>query len=163
MKINIILLMFSLFLICCAHNVRANEEIDLPKPFIVKINKPITVEEARQKIKIPLPNEAAQILFAEYSQFIAHETYLKFEAPLEICQSHAVTLLNEFNTENQPIKLEPITTRLEDISISKELGKLRWFDIQNIKNGFIGVIKGQHGPVVYIDSDRNIFYYLYTD
>ena len=128
MKINMILPIISLILTCCAYDLSAAETSHFPQPVIFKFDKPITAAEARQKLRFPLPEEAAKILFAEYSQFIAQETYLRFEAPLDICKTHTMTLLNEFKYEDQVIILKPITEALEKIRPPKELGNIRWFE-----------------------------------
>ena len=40
---------------------------------------------------------------------------------------------------------------------------LPWFDPQSIKTGFVGGERGSHQPSIWIDAEKGIFYYHYSD
>src|SRR4029079_16400627 len=61
-----------------------------------------TAAEASKHIRMPFPPEATNIRFAEWAQFIAHEEYLRFEAPVPVCLRAAAALV-----QGEP--LSPIT------------------------------------------------------
>lgn len=69
-----------------------------PEDFAHALSEPISLEVARQELDIPLPGNATNILYAQYAQWIAYEFMLKFEAPLDVCKSHALLLIERHNT-----------------------------------------------------------------
>lgn len=137
-----------------------------PEDFAHALSEPISLEVARQELGIPLPENATNILYAQYAQWIAYEFMLKFEAPLDVCKSHALLLIERHNT-NAPDRLVPAGLRkLKEtpaaIPPSPPLN-VTWFDVHKIKKGFVGGAFGSHQPTIWIDADRGILYYRYTD
>jgi hypothetical protein len=130
------------------------------------VSTPLSLGAARQEIDFPLPQGATNILFAEYSQWIAYDFMLKFDAPLGVCKSHALLLLQQHNTNMPerlvPIELRPIDAPPEPVPAEPPLN-VTWFDIHNITNGFVGGAFGSHQPMIWVDADRGILYYRYTD
>lgn len=140
------------------HNIASKASVSV-------LTEPISLEEARKKLDIPLPDRASNILYAGYAEWVAYDFILKFEAPVDICKSHALLLLEEHNKQTSQEKLPlEFRTITETPTISGKLPfDIDWFDIHNIKNGLLAGDSGSHQPMIWIDTDRNIFYYRYTD
>lgn len=134
--------------------------------FIPRVNrttKALSLEDAREKCPIALPDGAANIRFFERGQWIAYTSLVKFEAPVEICKQHARNLLESHNMENSD--RNPISTQLQKLSSrpTKKTFYTEWFDVHNIEKGLCGGKIGSHCPQIWIDEERGIFYYCYTD
>ena len=130
------------------------------------LSEPVSLDVARKDLSIPLPDGATGILYAQYAHWIAHEFMLKFEAPLEVCKSHALVLLERHNTDmpqNQvAVELRNLTEPPNPVPSGPPLN-VTWFDIHNIKNGFVGGEVGPSQPRIWIDADRGILYYSSAD
>jgi hypothetical protein len=57
-------------------------------------------EVAKWLLPIPLPAEASDIQYAEYSEGIAYEAYATFHAPSQTCLDYAKAILQEDNQRN---------------------------------------------------------------
>jgi hypothetical protein len=55
--------------------------------FVTKTDSPLTLEQARKDLRFPLPDEASDIYYARYAQWISYDFIVKFKAPVEICKS----------------------------------------------------------------------------
>lgn len=135
--------------------------------FVTKVDAPIPLEQAREELKFPLPDEATDIYYAHYHQMISYMFVVKFSAPLEVCKSHAIEIIQSFN-ENNPDR----QINLEFLAITEpqvgdgDLGPLlnvTWFDTHDIKNGLMIGAMGAMQPMIWIDADRNILYYSMID
>ena len=124
------------------------------------------LETARKQVDIPLPDSATEIFYGYYSEWMAYDFILRFKAPLETCKAHASILLkhhNKTSPENLVSeKLQEMTEIPEQISFTG-FSNVTWFDIHNIKDGFIAGEFGSHQPRIWIDKTKNILYYRYTD
>jgi len=138
---------------------------------VVSTSTPLSLAQARQKnCPIDLPNGADNVCFAAYSEWLAFEVYVKFDAPLDICKCHAIQLLKKHNEKVPdravPLELRILKAPLYPIKPGPPLN-IRWFDLDAIKHGFFaggeGPNSGAHQPFIWIDSDGNTFYYLCTD
>lgn len=137
-----------------------------PEDFVSALSEPVSLEVARQQLGIPFPDGATNILYGQYAQSIAYEFMLKFEAPLDVCKSHAIVLIERHNT-NMPDQLVPgelreLTEAPAPIPPKPPLN-VTWFDVHKINKGFVAGEIGSHKPRIWIDSERNLFYYIYTD
>ena len=139
-----------------------------PGNFVTKVDSPISLEQAREEVPLPLPDEASDIYYSHFRYFMAYDFKVKFNAPLEVCKSHAMDIIQKYN-ENKNDWDRPVA--LEFIVISEPLSQsqdsedtypplnITWFDTYNIENGLeIG-----DNPTIWIDTDRNIFYYSASD
>lgn len=137
-----------------------------PEGFVHSLTEPVVLEVARQELDIPLPDGATNILYAQYAQWIAYDVMLKFEAPVEVCKSHARVLLQRHNTNMPerlvPVDLRPIDAPPDPVPPEPPLN-VAWFDIHTITNGFVGGAFGSHQPMIWVDAGRGILYYRYTD
>ncbi len=137
-----------------------------PEDYAVALSKPVSLEVARQELDMPLPDGATNILYGQYAQWIAFEFMLKFEAPLDVCKSYAVALLERHNTNRPEAR---VSTDLRELTVVPDPVppapplNISWFDIHNIKKGFGAGAPGSHQPMIWIDAERNLFYYRYTD
>ena len=134
--------------------------------FVTKVDSPLSLEQARQDLKFPLPDEASDIYYAHYHQMISYMFMVKFSAPIEICKSHAIDTIQRFNGNNpdRQINLEfsAITEPLSSAE-SNPILNVTWFDAHNIKNGLMIGVMGAMQPMIWIDTDRNLFYYEIMD
>ena len=120
-----------------------------------------------------LPSTASNILSARASVGMGGRASLyRFDAPADDCLAHAQLLINRSNGNSD--SNHQVSTELIAITASPEplaanmrraygLEKVDWFDVENVRNGFTG-----HGPPsglssFWIDTDRNRFYYYWTD
>jgi len=122
--------------------------------------------EANARCRFPLPAGAANISFAEWKMGMGYEFYFRFEAPVQACLSHVPTAL-AFGDAGGAVAskpaptLVPITTPPSPLRSSKF--DLSWFDVECIRNGMTTGGCGSHAPVVWVDTDRGVFYYMVTD
>jgi len=115
-----------------------------------------TAAEARKHITIPLPDEATNIRFAGYREWIAAEDYLRFEAPVAVCLNHAAVILPKANLQAQQATIPTVNAN----SSSAHFKDLSWFDLGNASN----VVSASEGTMsIFIDQDRGVFYYRFTD
>jgi hypothetical protein len=136
--------------------------------FVTKADSPLTLEQARNNLRFPLPDEASDIYYAHYSQWIAYDFIVKFKAPVETCKSHAMLLVEQYNKNEGnvdrriPLKFIDITEPPLMEQIDQTLN-VDWFDVHNIKNGLMISGNNPSQPSIWIDVDRNLFYYRLTD
>ena len=118
-----------------------------------------TVAEARKHLSIPLPDEAKNIQFAGYREWIAAEDLMRFMAPVEVCLKHAAVI-------SPGKQLTPLSAQELAISTRQTFGRnfkdSSWFDLSKATN-VVHVGGGSHKAEIWIDQDRGVFYYLYTD
>ncbi len=136
------------------------------KATILIVKDPVSLDEARSQVSFPLPDEAVNIMFAEYQEWMAYEFLLKFEAPVDACKAHARLLLKQDNRDNPDspvsVELRPLTASPQAVPPSPPLNAT-WFDVENIEQGLTGGEGGSHRPTIWIDTERGLVYYLLTD
>lgn len=118
-----------------------------------------TAADASEACGIPLPPEARNIRVAGWSQWIAHEDYLRFEAPVAVCLRHAAVLVP--GTALAPVSAEQLAleARRRDRGILRDLS---WFDLGAARN-VVGAGGGSQCPRVWVDQVRGVLYYRLTD
>jgi len=133
---------------------------DLTFSETIRQDIPMTVERARQVgCPIPLPEEATRVRFAAYHHWGRNETYLRFNADAAVCKEWVKTVLNANESNGTPDQaLWQNITSPPEIKSWGELGPLSWFNISRIMVGSFST-GGPHGPEIWIDADRGIFYY----
>ena len=139
--------------------------------------KPLNFEEedAIGKCPIPLPPEATDIQYVDfYAGFGGFRRYVRFVAPLAVCQEHTAKLIAKHNTEqtqaSQRVEGDPkLLERLYGESLAasarrvESVAQAQWFDTDKIQNGIVWGDNRSHTPVVVIDRDRNVLYYQISD
>ncbi len=119
----------------------------------------VTSLEARKYLTILLPDEARNIQFAGYREWIAAEDLIRFEAPTDVCLKHAAMISTD-------MQLVPIITQDLALSTTQPFGSnfkdSSWFDLAKATNVVHGG-GGSHKAEIWIDQDRVVFYYHYTD
>lgn len=128
--------------------------------------EPMSLEEAREELTVPLPDGAAEIQYACHAYGMVYDFMLKFRAPVEVCKAHALLLLAQHNARVPeravPAGLRPLT-RSPDPETPLPPITVTWWDIHNIKSGFTGGARGNHQPMIWIDADRGLFYLHFWD
>lgn len=124
---------------------------------------------------IALPSEARNIQFVDfYAGFGGFSQHVRFEAPVETCREHAKRVLNAYNskvTANfQRVRTSPaplIPEHVQSVARSARSGQVvsraAWFDIDEIQTGEAWGDDSGRGPVVFVDTERGIFYFRCTD
>lgn len=124
---------------------------------------------------ISLPPEAKQVQFVDYYAGYGHFIqYVRFEAPLDVCRSHAKRIIKEHNanirpaslqvlTDSQSFDLERARTFSSQAVSGEPASQAPWFDTGSILNGEAWGERGSHKPYMLIDVDRGFFYYLCSD
>jgi len=126
---------------------------------------------------IQVPRSASWIRCSEFGYWLAYDLQVKFSAPYEDSLKTAESILAKHRAEaklHQPdyVRIEIkngryLTPSGEDVVSFEEhargQGSKWWFRPDRVKNGiFIGE-RGSYVPQIWIDRDRNIFYYRETD
>ncbi len=116
-----------------------------------------TAAEARKHIQVPLPDAASNIRYASYHEWVAAEVYLRFEAPVDVCLNQAAELLPK---KSLSISANARANNLIPFPKSPQFKDLSWYDLGEVKN----VVSATEGHIsIFIDQDRGVFYYHYTD
>jgi hypothetical protein len=144
-------------------------------PTIYQSDQPETVEQARQRLArvLPLPDSAKKVQYALYYEWIAVTELVRFEAPVEDCCAIAKQIVDQHNAKQprgswQMPGLRPIVPDGQDrdrptrVSDMPELSA-PWFAPDTIRKGLVAGANGSHTPAMWIDSERGVFYYQYTD
>jgi len=139
-------------------------------PEIVREEKPLAVEQARAKnCPILLPDDAKNVQFASFSEFIAYDIMVRFEAPPNEGRDWAQHLVDldakEHKQPSTKIRLDPFNPKAMQVSDPQamDLGPVPWFDTTHITNGVTAIVPIGNYCQIYIDDQRGIFYYLQTD
>lgn len=137
------------------------------KPTIEQTTKPLALEEARSKCPISLPDEAKNIQYAYYSDVTVHQSFVRFEIPYEIGVAHVEAVFREHARRMKwPFEspAEGAITKPPQLSLTPapEL-RIGWFDIESIRHGKTYGELNSWQPQVWIDTDRNLFFFCLTD
>lgn len=138
--------------------------VGLMKPFggasLKQSQGPISLAEARGLWAFDFPDSAHDIQFYAFSEWIAHETLVRFEAPVEDCIATARRVLKAHHEGDELAEIEPGT----DAHVyANGRHKAPWFDPESIRSGRKPAGPGYHRPMVWVDTERGVFYYLNTD
>ncbi|MGC4001778.1 MAG: hypothetical protein QM811_00915 [Pirellulales bacterium] len=118
-----------------------------------------TAADARKTLTMPLPDEATNIRFAGYHEWIAMDEILRFDAPIDVCINHAIEL---YPNERFEVVSDEDLRRVLPPSAS-ELPDSGWFDLANATDVVtIGSHAAPHGRV-WVDRARGVFYSQRTD
>lgn len=144
------------------------------KPQIIQSVQPETVEQARQKVPVSmmrLPDFATSVQYAFYAEWIAVLDLVRFEAPVQDCRAVAEEIVARHNTENpdhripglRPIDATGRNPQQPTFPIGTEPLSAPWFNPETIRTGLVAGQIGRHTPVVWIDTERCVLYYYYSD
>ena len=138
-----------------------------PKPQIRQTIKPLSLEEARAKCPITLPPEARNIQYPLRADVTTIESYVRFEIPYEKAVAYAPEVFKEhakiMQTDVEIPEPREIATRPRLNFESDSDLHVTWFDIQNIQHGVVFGVVASWRPQIWIDKDRNLFFYFLTD
>jgi len=118
-----------------------------------------TALEASQACRIPLPPEATNIRVAGWSAGVAHEEYLRFEAPVAVCLKHAAILVPGAMLAPVPTDRFAADQRPPQSGIFRDLS---WFDLAVAQN-VVGAGGGSQCPQVWVDQNRGVLYFRIAD
>jgi hypothetical protein len=118
-----------------------------------------TAADIPNGVGVPLPPEARNIRVAGWSQWIAHESYLRFEAPVPVCLQHAAKVLPDETLLPVPANVLA-NIRPVQPGIFKDFS---WFDLTTAQNVVGAGGGGSQQPQIWVDQKRGVFYYRLMD
>jgi len=135
-------------------------------PHETKTSQPVTLDHAGG-CPIPLPPTAHSIQFYERSQFNFFSEFVRFEAPVDDCIEHVQSVRAAWGKEVDYLRdrFGPLRSLAEPPparTIAQERG-VTWFDPQNIREGLAAGGGGSGIPMIWVDTERGVFYYELSD
>jgi len=136
------------------------------KAEVVQVSSPLSRSEA-DKCPIPLPEGATNIYFAYYSDPPVYQCFVRFEAPYDQALAHVeVVFRNHARAMNWPFRMPNSSAITEtprlDFQPLKDL-HVGWFDIGGIRKGITFGELNSWQPQIWIDTERNAFFFCVTD
>lgn len=132
-------------------------------PQVLKTRSPVSLAAARKDCPIPLPDTAKNIQYAAWSQWIAHETYVRFDAPASDCLTQATAVLQPYAQQfGSSVVSREVSGPPESFHASDKLD-VQWFDIGKFTKGVVFQLSDHHGPAVWVDTNRQCFYFIDED
>ena len=133
-------------------------------PTIIQGAQPISINEVRKVFPPGVPDSAKNIHYAVYAEYVAFLECVRFDAPVDDCIAHAQQVLAQFNAQHPNAQIQGLRPIKETVMIDEQSPlSLPWFDPQSIKTGLVGGERGSHQPSIWIDAEKGIFYYHYSD
>lgn len=140
------------------------------KPTILQSEHPESVEQARRRLGMQLPDSAQNVQYASYREWQAVLELVRFEATVHDCRATAEAIIAEYNAQHRDqIKgLRPLDPTGRDPTqpcppSSTAPLSAPWFDPRTIRDGLVAGEEGSHKPRIWIDTERGELYYMYTD
>jgi hypothetical protein len=125
---------------------------------------PLSVAEARQSCPILLPDRATDIQYAEWGFWIAHETYVRFKAPTSDCMEHARKIMQSCAEETHGTMISAnANTAPKGFPPTNGMLDVRWFDLDRFAGGVVFSLSNSPGPAVWVDTNRQYFYFIDED
>jgi len=131
----------------------------------INCDTPMTYEEAySKKLGFPLPKGCFNVTYAEVADWQLHDIYARFEAPVDVCLRHIDTVLawhDSMYKNNTSYPKAEITNSMRgggDLTIPAP-----WFDLDKLKHGIEAGTNASHQPMIWVDTDRGVFYFHETD
>ncbi|MDY7011409.1 MAG: hypothetical protein SVV80_11765 [Planctomycetota bacterium] len=127
---------------------------------------PVPLAEANG-CPIPLPGSARNIQFYKWRQWNLFVEYVRFEASPQECLGHMQKVLEHwrsvFSAPDYPDHEPPKDIEETPTEALGEQFDVTWFDVQNIRKGKIAGGGGSGVPMIWVDTERGVFYYRLTD
>ena len=135
-------------------------------PHVAKTSGPVSLEQA-EDCPIPLPKGAKNIRFYSRMQFNFFVEFVRFEAPVTVCRQHIGPALSAWGETFDYLRDEAEPVRELDEPprpqrYPEEYG-VTWFDPHTIRKGVTAGGGGSGIPMIWVDTERGIFYYMLTD
>ncbi len=119
------------------------------------------------KPPFPVPESARWIRYKGWSMWVGFEEWARFSAPREDCVSAAEAILEQWRQENPMSGDEPTVVGKTAITASENrtIDGPWWFAPHSINHGYVVGATNVYAisPVVWVDSDRGIVYYHFSD
>jgi hypothetical protein len=134
---------------------------------VIESHGRLDLSEARQQFEFDYPESAHDIQFACYYEWIAIEEFVRFAAPVDDCVAFAEATIaqhNEAHPDRPARELCPIAEAGDFPEPARSTAlSIAWFNPKAIRQGFAGGNIGSHTPQLWVDTERGIVYYKYTD
>ena len=135
-------------------------------PHVTETSGPVSLDQA-EDCPIPLPKEAKNIRFYARFQFNFFVEFVRFEAPADVCLEHIKPTLNAWGEtfdylrdEAEPVR--ELNELPQLLRLPEEYG-VTWFDPHTIRKGVTAGGGGSGIPMIWVDTERGVFYYMLTD
>ena len=121
----------------------------------------LTDVRSRSDCPIPLPDAATNIQYAVWSLWQASQTFVRFDAPVSDCLTHAETVMEPFaqraaagiaSTNIVGPLPAPSVLSPRDLSVAG-------FDLPRFSAGIRFQMVDGRAPTVWVDTNRGCFYY----
>jgi len=131
--------------------------------------RPISLQEAKKIFTFPFPKSASNIQFACYTEFLAYDVVVRFEAPSADCVAAVPAILDyegfakitQLSEEDRVVR--PISKLFFDKIQDTGALVVPWFNPEQIRVGLETGHAGSYQPKIWIDTERGILYYQLHD
>lgn len=135
-------------------------------PHTTQTSQPVSLDQTKD-CPIPLPPTARNIQFYRWNMLNLFCEFMKFEAPVKDCIGHIESVQAAWGKvfDDPSYKFEPVHS-LEVPPMPQSLAQDRgimWFDPQNIRKGITAGGGDSGVPMIWVDTEHGIFYYMLTD
>ena len=133
------------------------------KAGVLQTSGPLSLADVRSRsdCPIPLPEAATNIQYAVWSLWQASQTFVRFDAPVSDCLTHAETVMEPFAQRAAAnIASANIVGPLPAPSVSSPRDlTVAWFDLPRFSAGIRFQMVDGRAPTVWVDTNRGCFYY----
>lgn len=131
------------------------------KPLVHQSPGPQALKAAREHCPIPLPDSASNVQYVHWSFGSATQAFVRFEAPVSDCLTHAESLLAAHHDEQdasvtatRAVEEPPLLCVLDPTEVD-----LSWFDLAEFSGGVVFGVADSRAPMVWVDTNHGRFYY----
>jgi hypothetical protein len=109
---------------------------------------------------IPVPTEARNLQYAVWSYGQVTQSWIRFEAPPDVCLAHAERLIQPFEErEGWAVSRAAMSNDPGVICVLDPTEvDLSWFDLDRSGEGRVYRVNGGRAPVIWVDTGRGHFY-----
>lgn len=129
----------------------------------LRYDQPMTYAEATNKpdIGFPFPPSSRNIYYGEYQDWQCYTLLVRFQAPVSDCISQIDTVIACDNRIiNRTSTYPRITVTNVPFQGSGDFDSVPWFTPNTITHGIYVGTNIDHGPQIWIDTDKGIFYFM---
>jgi hypothetical protein len=149
--------------------------LTMSRPHVRTTSQPVSLQAFQTESKtFSLPSSASNIWYAWSSVGMGGRASIyRFDASITDCWTYAQQLLTDSNTQTLadhtvstqlvPLTAPPQTVDHDSLRRAYGLKATEWFDVENIHRGWEGRGPPSGLALIWIDAERERFYYYWTD
>lgn len=132
---------------------------DIRRPSVRQTLVPLSLDDARLSCPIPLPPGASNIQYAVWSMGSVTQSWIRFEAPNDVCLNHAADMLESYGArDGWGLDARPIANDTGVVCVLDPTEvDLSWFEPAGL-TGTVLRVTGGRAPVIWVDTNANAFY-----